>query len=138
MASGLVIDQELQHEVGATAVPQPVRDDVPTFWVSKDNIHEAIRSLRFSVPGPYTMLYDLTAIDERGRAHREDQPPSDFSVVYHLYSFERNAYVRLKVTLNEGQLALPTITDICPAANWYEREVWDMFGIVFDRHPHLE
>lgn len=137
MARGLVLDQELQNELGPTAVPQAVRDDIPTFWVSKSDIHEAIYSLRSSVSDPYTMMYDLTAIDERGRTHRDGQPPSDFTVVYHLYSFERNAYVRLKVALNETQLSLPTITDIFPSANWYEREVWDMFGIVFDRHPHL-
>jgi NADH-quinone oxidoreductase subunit C/D len=137
MIRGLVLDQELQNELGLTAAPQVVRDDIPTFWVSKSDIHEAIHSLRSSIPDPYTMMYDLTAIDERGRTHRDGQPPSDFTVVYHLYSFERNAYVRLKVALNETQLSLPTITDIFPSANWYEREVWDMFGIVFDRHPHL-
>lgn len=137
MAHGLVLNQELQNELGLTGAPQAVRDDIPTFWVSKTDIHEAIHSLRSSIPDPYTMMYDLTAIDERGRAHRDGQPPSDFTVVYHLYSFERNAYVRLKVALNETQLSLPTITDIFPSANWYEREVWDMFGIVFDRHPHL-
>jgi NADH-quinone oxidoreductase subunit C/D len=137
MTRGLILDQELQNELGSTAAPQAVRDDIPTFWVSKSDIHEAIHSLRASIPDPYTMLYDLTAIDERGRTHRDGQPPSDFTVVYHLYSFERNAYVRLKVALNETQLSLPTITDIFPSANWYEREVWDMFGIVFDRHPHL-
>jgi NADH-quinone oxidoreductase subunit C/D len=137
MIRGLVLDQELQNELGVTATPQAVRDDIPTFWVSKSDIHEAIHSLRSSIPDPYTMMYDLTAIDERGRTHRDGQPPSDFTVVYHLYSFERNAYVRLKVALNETQLSLPTITDIFPSANWYEREVWDMFGIVFDRHPHL-
>jgi NADH-quinone oxidoreductase subunit C/D len=137
MARGLVLDQELQNELGLTAAPQAIRDDIPTFWVSKSDIHEAIRSLRSSIPDPYTMMYDLTAIDERGRTHRDGQPPSDFTVVYHLYSFERNAYVRLKVALNETRLSLPTITDIFPSANWYEREVWDMFGIVFDRHPHL-
>jgi NADH-quinone oxidoreductase subunit C/D len=136
MARGLVLNQELQNELGLTGAPQAVRDDIPTFWVSKSDIHEAIHSLR-SIPDPYTMMYDLTAIDERGRTHRDGQPPSDFTVVYHLYSFERNAYVRLKVALNETQLSLPTITDIFPSANWYEREVWDMFGIVFDRHPHL-
>jgi NADH-quinone oxidoreductase subunit C/D len=138
MIRGLVLDQELQNELGITAAPQAVRDDIPTFWVSKTDIHEAIHSLRSSIPDPYTMMYDLSAIDERGRTHRDGQPPSDFTVVYHLYSFERNAYVRLKVALNETQLSLPTITDIFPSANWYEREVWDMFGIVFDRHPHLE
>ncbi len=137
MTRGLVLDQELQNELGVTVAPQAVRDDIPTFWVSKSDIHEAIHSLRSSIPDPYTMMYDLTAIDERGRTHRDGQPPSDFTVVYHLYSFERNAYVRLKVALNETQLSLPTITDIFPSANWYEREVWDMFGIVFDRHPHL-
>jgi NADH-quinone oxidoreductase subunit C/D len=137
MTRGLVLDHELQNELGLTAAPQAVRDDIPTFWVSKSDIHEAIHLLRSSIPDPYTMMYDLTAIDERGRTHRDGQPPSDFTVVYHLYSFERNAYVRLKVALNQTQLSLPTITDIFPSANWYEREVWDMFGIVFDRHPHL-
>jgi NADH-quinone oxidoreductase subunit C/D len=138
MASHVVLEQELQQELGDTAAPQSVRDDIPTFWVAKNNIHETIRSLRYTVPSPYTMLFDLSAIDERGRTHRDDQPPSDFSVVYHLYSYERNSYVRLKVALNDGQPVLPTITDIFPAANWYEREAWDMFGIVFDGHPHLE
>jgi len=138
MASGLVLDHELQHELSATAIPQPVRDDIPTYWVPKDEIHHVIRSLRYSVPSPYTMLYDLTAIDERGRKHREDQPPSDFTAVYNLYSFERNSYLRLKVALDKDNPTLPTITDFWPAANWYEREVWDMFGIVFEGHPHLE
>ena len=83
------------------------------------------------------MLYDLSAIDERMRAHRDGQPPSDFTVVYHLLSFERNEYLRIKVALSEDRLSLPSVTSIWPAANWYEREVWDMFGIVFDGHPHL-
>ncbi len=138
MTSGLVLEQELQQELGATAIPQLVGDDIPTYWVSKDEIHQAIRSLRYSVPQPYTMLFDLTAIDERGRKHRDGQPASDFTGVYHLYSFDRNSYLRLKVALDGAQPSLPTITDIWPAANWYEREVWDMFGIVFDGHPHLE
>src|SRR6266852_6206884 len=137
MMRALIVDEGLPNELGVTSAPQTVRDEIPTFWVSKNDIHEAIRSLRSSIPEPYKMLYDLTAIDERSRAHRDGQPPSDFTVVYHLYSFERNQYVRLKVALDQNQLSLPTITGIFPAANWYEREVWDMFGIVFDQHPHL-
>jgi NADH-quinone oxidoreductase subunit C/D len=138
MSHGLVLDQELQNELSVTALPYPARDAIPTFWVSKSDIHEAIRSLRSSIPHPYTMLYDLTAVDERCHSHRDGQPPSEFTVVYHLYSFDRNAYVRIKVALKENQLSLPTITDIFPAANWYEREVWDMFGIPFINHPHLQ
>src|ERR1700737_4250364 len=97
MMNGLVVDQELQNELGVAATPQTARDEIPTFWVSKNDIHEAIRTLRSSISAPYKMLYDLTAIDERSRTHREGQPPSDFTVVYHLYSFERNEYGRWKV-----------------------------------------
>jgi NADH-quinone oxidoreductase subunit C/D len=83
------------------------------------------------------MLYDLTAIDERVRTHRDGQPESSFTVVYHLLSFDRNQYLRVKVPLSADRLSLPTITGIFPAANWYEREAWDMFGVVFEGHPHL-
>jgi NADH-quinone oxidoreductase subunit C/D len=137
MATALVADQELQRELGAEATPQTTCDGIPTFWLTRGQIHEAVRRLRHVVPQPFKMLFDLTAIDERGRRHRDGQPPSDFTVVYHLFSYERNAYVRLKVPLSESEPKLESITDIYPAANWYEREVWDMFGIVFDGHPHL-
>lgn len=137
MARGLVVDEGLQSELAVPSVPQTARDEIPTFWIAKNDIHEAIRSLRQSVPDPYKLFYDVTAIDERARTHRGDQPSKDFTAVYHLYSFGRNEYVRLKVALDESDLTLPTITDIFPAANWYEREVWDMFGIKFDGHPHL-
>ena len=109
----------------------------PHSGYARGEIHEAVLPLRNVVPQPFKMLYDLTAIDERGRRHRDGQPASDFTVVYHLFSYERNAYVRLKVPLSGDNLTLPSIVDICPAANWYEREVWDMFGIVFEGHPHL-
>jgi len=137
MARGLVVDEGLQSELAVPSVPQTARDEIPTYWIAKNDIHEAIRSLRQGVPDPYKLFYDVTAIDERARTHRDDQPSKDFTAVYHLYSFGRNEYVRLKVALDESDLTLPTITDIFPAANWYEREVWDMFGIKFDGHPHL-
>ncbi|QNI33467.1 NADH-quinone oxidoreductase subunit C/D [Alloacidobacterium dinghuense] len=137
MVRSLVADEGLQNELLVPSVPQSARDEIPTFWIAKQDIHEAVRSLRHSVPDPYKLFYDVTAIDERGRTHRDGQPPSDFTAVYHLYSFGRNEYVRLKVALEENDLTLPTITDVFPAANWYEREVWDMFGIKFDGHPHL-
>ena len=98
---------------------------------------DVLRYLKLEAQRPYRMLYDLTAIDERTRVHRDDQPPSDFTVIYHLLSFERNADIRLKLALSVDDLLVPTITGIWPAANWYEREIWDMFGIVFTGHPHL-
>jgi NADH-quinone oxidoreductase subunit C/D len=117
---------------------QPTRDGVPTLWVSPLQAHDLLRYLKSKVARPYRMLYDLTAIDERVRTDRHDQPAADFSVVYHLLSFERNSDVRVKVALKGEYPVLPTVTDIWPAANWYEREVWDMFGISFECHPHLK
>jgi NADH-quinone oxidoreductase subunit C/D len=116
---------------------QPKRDNTATWWVARDRAHEVLQFLKTGVSQPFRMLYDLTAIDERLRQHRDGQPLSDFSVVYHLLSYERNADVRLKVALNGGGHSVPTITDLWPAANWYERELWDMFGIRVEGHPHL-
>jgi NADH-quinone oxidoreductase subunit C/D len=132
-STGLVEEQEL----GTIGTPQITRDHIPTYWVPSDGIEEAVRHLRSGIPRPYRTLYDITAIDERGRKHREGQPPSDFSVVYHLLSYERNDFVRLKVALDGENPSLPSITRQFPNANWYEREVWDMFGITFHGHPHL-
>jgi NADH-quinone oxidoreductase subunit C/D len=132
------IAEEIRERFGPAVVAQGTHDHIPTFWVAKDLMPALLRFLKEEVEQPYKMLYDLSAIDERMRTHREGQPASDFTVVYHLLSFARNEYLRIKVALAEGRLSLPTITHIWPAANWYEREVWDMFGITFDGHPHLE
>ncbi len=131
------IAEEIRERFGPAAVAQETHDHIPTFWVAKDLMPALLRFLKEEAEQPYKMLYDLSAIDERMRTHRDGQPASDFTVVYHLLSFERNEYLRLKVALAEDRLSLPTITHIWPAANWYEREVWDMFGVAFDGHPHL-
>jgi NADH-quinone oxidoreductase subunit C/D len=132
------IAEEIRDKFGPPASAQDAHDHIPTFWVAKDLLPAFLRFLKEDIEQPYKMLYDLSAIDERMRVHRDGQPASDFTVVYHLLSFERNEYLRIKVALAEGRLSLPTITHIWPAANWYEREVFDMFGIAFDGHPHLE
>jgi NADH-quinone oxidoreductase subunit C/D len=125
------IQLELQNRAGGGVLGwQSGRDGVPTLWATKEKGHELLRYLKNEIGQPYRMLYDLTAIDERVRRHRDGQPDSDFTVVYHLLSFDRNEYLRVKVPLKGDHLALDTATDIWPAANWYEREVWDMFGIV--------
>jgi NADH-quinone oxidoreductase subunit C/D len=117
---------------------QETKDNFPTIWVSKERILDVLRFLKNDLPKPFRMLYDLTAIDERMRTHRDGQPPSDFTVVYQLLSFDRNSDVRIKVPLQRENLALPSATPLWPSANWYEREVWDMFGVVFEGHPFLE
>lgn len=117
--------------------PQPTCDGVPTVWIAKERVREVLRFLKNEVGKPYQLLYDLTAIDERVRTNRQDQPQSDFTIVYHLLSFHRNDDIRIKVALNGERPSVESIVDIWPNANWYEREVWDMFGIRFNRHPNL-
>ncbi len=80
---------------------QTTRDEIPTLWVSHDKVNDVLRHLKTGVDRPYKMLYDLTAIDERVRNHRQDQPASEFTVVYHLLSFDRNEDIRIKVPLTE-------------------------------------
>ena len=144
-SSSVVLEQnvpgilaELKNRFGAAiGATQETRDGMPTQWVARNSVCDVLRYLKLEAQCPYRMLYDLTAIDERTRVYRGDQPPSDFTVIYHLLSFERNADIRLKLALSVDDLRVPTITGIWPAANWYEREIWDMFGIVFTGHPHL-
>jgi NADH-quinone oxidoreductase subunit C/D len=139
MIAETTIRNELQDKFGAEAFTmQETPDRIPTLWITRESLHEVVYFLKREVAQPYKLLYDLTAIDERARAHREGQPTSDFTVVYHLLSLSRNEYIRIKVPLREADLHVPTLTDLWPAANWYEREVWDMFGIEADGHPHLE
>jgi NADH-quinone oxidoreductase subunit C/D len=138
MSDTPLLIQELQGKFGeATVSAEPTDDGVPLFWVSKDTICDVLRYLKTETDKPYRMLYDLTAIDERVRTHRQNQPEGDFTVVYHLLSYERNEDVRLKVALQDEYPSIHTVTDIWPSANWYEREVWDMFGVTFEGHPHL-
>ena len=77
----------------------------------------------------FNMLVDLTAVDWPKREKR-------FDVVLNLYSFAKNERLRLKAHAGENEPA-PSVCEIWPAANWMERECYDMFGIVFEGHPNL-
>lgn len=130
---------ELESKFGRSFIlyEQKTRDETHTIWTDRNNLVQVLKYLKYEITLPYNLLYDLTCIDERTRTGREGQPASDFSVVYHLTSFERNQDVRLKVALKNEDLNVPSITGIWESANWYEREVFDMFGINFTGHPRL-
>jgi NADH-quinone oxidoreductase subunit C/D len=103
-----------------------------------DKLKEVLFYLKREIAKPFPLLYDLTAIDERTRKKLPDYPSSYFTLVYHLFSFERNSFLRLKVALKEEFPSAPSISSLWANANWYEREVYDMFGIRFNGHPHLK
>ena len=136
---------DLAREAGARPALhywlQPDTPDLPTLWIGRKQLLPFLRWLKTEIPQPFPTLYDLTAIDERMHQHRGEreaaQPESDFTVVYHLLSYERDLFIRVKVPLSEDRLSLPSITPVWKCANWYEREAWDLFGIDFVGHPHL-
>ncbi len=110
---------------------------MPVFWVRRESLADILQHLK-QVPRPYNMLYDLSAVDERLRSHRTGLPPADFTVFYHLLSVSRNEDLILKVAVDEADLWVPSVTGVFPNASWYEREVWDMFGIHIKGHPNLK
>ncbi|MBA4055116.1 MAG: NADH-quinone oxidoreductase subunit C/D, partial [Marivirga sp.] len=123
--------------VESTFIKQVTKDDILTLWVPLGNIIEVLKYLKKEIPQPFPLLFDLTAIDERSRKRDIGYPSSMFTLVYHLFSFDRNSFLRIKVVLSNDYPVVPSITNLWSNASWYEREVYDMFGIHFEGHPHL-
>ena len=132
-----VLDELRGRFPGAELVEQRTADGIPTVWLPPDLVRDALGYLKLEAERPFAFLYDLGAVDERFRAHRAGLPEARFSVFYHLVSYERNADLRLKVALLDEADGVESITALWPAAGWYEREVWDMFGIAVRGHPDL-
>ena len=106
----------------------PTVDLHPTFYVAREQLAAVARALRDRADLRFGLLMELTAIDWWPRDPR-------FELVYILVSIAHRQRLRLKVRLNGNDAHAATVSDLWPAANWLEREVWDMFGIVFDGHP---
>lgn len=106
-----------------------------TAVVERSVILGALRFCRDDPDLQFNVLMDLTAVDYLKYPEREFGPR--FEVVYHLYSLPHNHRLRLKVRVEEDDARAPSAVPLWPIANWFEREVWDMFGIRFDGHPDL-
>jgi NADH-quinone oxidoreductase subunit C len=100
-----------------------------TAVVEPQNLSRVLFLLRDHSKFLFKQLIDVCAVDYPSR-------PCRFEVVYHLLSLHHNDRLRIKVRLKEGD-SIPTCTPIFPSAGWWEREVWDMMGIVFSGHPDL-
>ena len=106
------------------------RDEVAVV-VDRDALVDALVRLRDQPDLSFGFLSSLTATDHPGREPR-------FWVVYELRSVEHAHRMRLKVGLPSDDPHVPSVTALFPTANWHEREVWDLFGLVFDGHPDLD
>ena len=125
----------LKQRFGDKVRQTPHTSDMASFHVDGESLKDVLRFLKMESTPKFRRLEDLTAVDESARRHRMDYP--DYTLVYHLLSYESASRVRLKVALHGQDPVFQSVTDVWPCANWYEREVFDMFGIRFEGHPNL-
>ena len=105
------------------------RDEM-TIYLDRSDIREACALLRDDPSCPFDLLSDVTCVDWYPSEPR-------FEVVYHLLSIPKKQRVRLKVQLNSSSPSVDSITPVWPGANFFEREVFDLFGVRFAGHPYL-
>jgi len=114
---------------GAEIERVPSRDLHTTIYVSRDHVEAISRVLRDRPELGFAFLAELTAVDVWPREPR-------FELMYILVSFANRHRLRMKVRLHGDQAHVATVSGVWPAADWLEREVWDMFGIEFAGHPN--
>ncbi|MEA2569024.1 MAG: NADH-quinone oxidoreductase subunit [Acidobacteriota bacterium] len=124
-ARGAVLAEKLQQ----SAMQQETGQDLPTFIVDKAAIVNVLTALRDHPELRFTMPLDCWGVDYPRREKR-------FDVLYQLYSLQNNERIRLKVMLAEDE-SIDSGINVFKGLDWFEREVWDMFGIRFDGHPNL-
>jgi NADH-quinone oxidoreductase subunit C len=121
----------LLHSLGAAVQGAKFDRDELTIWIDKPFIREACAILRDDHDCPFNYLSDLTCVDWYPSEPR-------FEVVYHLLSIPKKERVRIKVRLDMSSPAIESVTSVWPSANFYEREVFDLFGVRFTGHPNLK
>ncbi|RMH52866.1 MAG: NADH-quinone oxidoreductase subunit C [Zetaproteobacteria bacterium] len=125
--------QALQQQFGAQVVACRMAIDCPEAVVERSAIVEICHFLRGRLG--YDQLIDICGVDMSEHPdHQPDQPR--FEVVYHLLSVSDHKRIRIKTRLDEREF-VDSVTEVWPAADWFEREAFDMFGIIFNHHPDL-
>lgn len=123
------LNELIAARLGDSVISHSITNDELTIYVSRDDILEAMRTLYDDSQLKFISFVDLCGVDFPEREER-------FEVVYHLLSPTSNLRVRIKVCTNE-KTPVPSIVEVFPGANWFEREVYDMFGIRFAGHPDM-
>ena len=122
---GRLIEEEIETDLTSWSVEKGEL----TLIVERPAIARVLTYLRDSETFQFSQLMDVCGVDYLGREPR-------FDVVYHLLSLVRNWRLRIKVQVEEG-MPVPSVTSVYNSANWWEREVFDLYGIPFDDHPDL-
>jgi NADH-quinone oxidoreductase subunit C len=130
MAEALNVLAELvRGKLGQDWVSAEVKLGELTVLASRPAIVKVLKTLRDDPDFRFTILIDLCGVDWPEREQR-------FDVVYHLLSLTQNQRIRIKVMTDEDT-PVPSVTSVFSGAGWYEREAWDLYGILFSDHPDL-
>ena len=123
------LGSDLSGKLGPTLVGFTVAHGELTVEVARDRICDVMKLLRDDPDYRFGSLIDVCGVDYPERDER-------FDIVYHLLSPWKNLRMRVKVR-TDAETPVPSIVDLFPAANWFEREAFDLYGVVFDGHPDL-
>lgn len=128
--------QRLQETFGETLLRCDTALGEVTIEVSRESIVDVCRALRDDENFAFEQLIDLCGMDYL--AYGEDTWQGErFAVVYHLLSVSRNTRLRVRAFVDEEELRIASVNDIWSSANWFEREAFDLYGILFEGHPDL-
>ncbi len=123
------LSEHIAESIGDILVSREVQLNELVLTVRRDAIVKALTFLRDDSTADCKMLVDVCGVDYPSREER-------FEVVYNLLSLRQNHRVRVKVTTDEDT-PVPSVAEVFSSANWFEREVWDLYGVFFADHPDL-
>jgi NADH-quinone oxidoreductase subunit C len=130
--------QILQEKFGADIIETHAFRGDETIIVKPAALRTIAAFLKTDPALDFNFLMDGTAVDYLFFAGGRVQKEFRFEVVYHFLSLKHGHRLRVKIPVDEKSPEIDTLCDLWPSANWYEREVWDMFGIKFKGHPNLK
>ncbi len=125
----LEIEKKLSDRFGARSLQTTYNNDELTVTLNKPILIKVLNFLRDDKDFQFKQLVDICGVDYPDRIDR-------FEIVYHLLSVSLNQRIRVKLSVTDDE-TIPSLVTLYDAANWYEREIWDMFGVIFTDHPDL-
>jgi len=124
------IEEKLEGSVNGHSFAQ----NELVLYADRTHIVKVLQFLRDDKECKFHILVDICGVDYPDRVNKEDG--GRFEVVYHLLSMRHNHRIRIKIGADEDTL-IPSVVELFSSANWYEREIFDMYGLYFDAHPDL-
>ncbi len=130
----MTLSENIQSRFADDVIALADQSGDEAIYLKRDSVKKVLAVLKEDAEFQFDMLADLFAVDYLFWEEKENR----FEIIYNLYSTVKNHRIFIKVQVPEKDASVETVTSVWPAANWFEREVWDMFGVKFEGHPNLK